>query len=162
MHLKHLKSFLKVYPDARIIWTHRDPASVLSSYTNMNATNRALSVRPETLDRKDLLHEQMEVWADATTRAVEIRKQYPDSQFADVYFEDYVVDPVSQMEKAYRHLDIEWTPEAEQGMTAWHRDHPQHKHGRHTHGEVEQRAYSRGQIQERFSAYIDACNVNIS
>lgn len=162
VHLKHLKSFLKVYPDARIIWTHRDPASVLSSYTNMNATNRALSVRPETLDRKDLLHEQMEVWADATTRAVEIRKQYPDSQFADVYFEDYVVDPVSQMEKAYRHLDIEWTPEAEQGMTAWHRDHPQHKHGRHTHGEVEQRAYSRGQIQERFSAYIDACNVNIS
>jgi hypothetical protein len=162
VHLKHLKSFLKVYPDARIIWTHRDPASVMSSYTNMNATNRALSVRPETLDRNDLLHEQMEVWADATARAVEIRKQYPDSQFSDVYFEDYVADPVGQMEKAYGHLGIEWTREAEQGMTQWHDEHPQHKHGKHNHTEVEPLAYSREQIQERFSTYINACNVNIS
>ncbi len=162
VHLKHLKSFLKVYPDARIIWTHRDPASVLSSYTNMNATNRALSVRPETLDRDDLLHEQMEVWADATARAVEVRKQFPDSQFADVYFEDYVADPVAQMEKAYKHLGIEWTPEAEQGMTTWHDDHPQHKHGKHKHVDVKPLAYSREQIQERFSTYINACNVNIS
>ena len=162
VHLKHLKSFLKVYPDARIIWTHRDPASVLSSYTNMNATNRALSVRPETLDRDDLLYEQMEVWADGTARAVDVRKQFPDSQFADVYFEDYVIDPVAQMEKAYKKLGIEWTQEAQQGVTAWHDDHPQHKHGTHKHGDGKELAYSRGQIQERFSQYISACNVNIS
>ena len=162
VHLKHLKSFLKVYPDARIIWTHRDPASVLSSYTNMNATNRAMSVRPETIDRDDLLHEQMEVWADATARAVEVRKQYPDSQFVDVHFDDYVADPVAQMERAYKKLGIEWTPEAEQGMTRWHDDHPRHKHGKHEHSDAKPLAYSRAQIQERFSDYISACNVNVS
>ncbi|MEH6582900.1 MAG: sulfotransferase [Halioglobus sp.] len=162
VHLKHLKSFLKVYPDARVIWTHRDPASILSSYTNMNATNRALSVRPETLDRNDLMHEQMEVWADATARAVEVRKQFPDTQFADVYFEDYVADPVAQMAKAYRHLGIEWTSEAEQGMTQWHADHPQHKHGKHKHSDAQPLVYSREQIQERFATYINACNVSIS
>ncbi len=154
VHLKHLKSFLKVYPDALIIWTHRDPASVLSSYTNMNATNRAMSVRPETLDRADLLHEQMEVWADATARAVEIRKQYPVSQFVDVYFEDYVADPVGQMERAYKHLGIDWTPEAEAGMRAWHEDHPQHKHGKHKHSDAEPLAFSRKQIHDRFATYI--------
>lgn len=158
VHLKHLKSFLKVYPDARIIWTHRDPASVLSSYTNMNATNRAMSVREETLDRADLLHEQMEVWADATARAVEIRKQYPDNQFADVYFEDYVADPVAEMEKAYGQLGIEWTCEAEHGMSEWYRDHPRDKHGTHKPPAL---AYTRDQIHERFAAYISASNVNI-
>ncbi len=158
VHLKHLKSFLKVYPDARIIWTHRDPASVLSSYTNMNATNRAMSVREETLDRADLLHEQMEVWADATARAVEIRKQYPDNQFADVYFEDYVADPVAEMEKAYGQLGIEWTCEAEYGMSEWYRDHPRDKHGTHKPPAL---AYTRDQIHERFAAYISASNVNI-
>lgn len=162
VHLKHLKSFLKVYPDARVIWTHRDPASVLSSYTNMNATNRVMSVRPETLDRDDLLHEQMEVWADGTARAVEVRKQYPDAQFADVYFEDFVADPITQMEKSYKHLGIEWTPEAEQGMTAWHEDHPRDKHGTHKHSEAKPLAYTRGQIHERFSTYLDAFNVPIS
>ena len=162
VHLKHLKSFLKVYPDARIIWTHRDPASVLSSYTNMNATNRALSVRPETLDRDDLLHEQMEVWADATARAVEVRKQYPDSQFHDVYFDEFVADPVTQMKKAYNHLGIEWTQAAEQGMTEWHNDHPRDKHGTHKHEKAKPLACSREQIQERFSTYLDAFDVPTS
>lgn len=162
VHLKHLKSFLKVYPDARVIWTHRDPASVLSSYTNMNATNRAMSARPETVDRDDLLLEQMEVWAEGTARAVEVRKQYPQAQFADVYFEDFVADPVAQMEKAYGHLGIEWTPEAEAGMTAWHLDHPRHKHGKHEHAATVPSAYSRDHIHERFSTYINACNPNIS
>ncbi|MFK7733410.1 MAG: sulfotransferase [Pseudomonadales bacterium] len=162
VHLKHLKSFMKVYPDARIIWTHRDPASVLSSYTNMNAINRAQSAWPESIDRDDLLEEQTDVWADATTRAIDIRKLYPESQFADVYFEDYVSDPVAQMEKAYRHLGIEWTQAAEQGMTAWHKDHPQHKHGKHEHRATAPKSYSRQKIQERFSKYINACNVNIS
>ena len=114
VHLKHLKSFLQIYPDALIIWLHRDPASVLSSYTHMNAINRALSVRPETLDHGDLLREQMEGWAEATARAVEIRKQCPQSQFADVHFEDYVAAPVEQMKKAYEHLGIKWTTAAEQ------------------------------------------------
>lgn len=161
VHLKHLKSFMKVYPDARVIWTHRDPASVLSSYTNMNATNRVLSARPETVDRDDLLHEQMEVWADATARAVEVRKQFPESQFHDVYFEDFVADPVVQMERAYTHLGIEWTAEAETGMTQWHKAHPRHKHGKHDHSQVKPLAFSREQIHERFSKYIDSCNVNL-
>lgn len=161
VHLKHLKSFLKVYPDALIIWTHRDPASVLSSYTSMNATNRALSVRPETLDRDDLLREQMEVWADATARAVDIRKQYPENQFVDVYFEDYVADPVAQMERAYKHLGIEWTDAAEQGMRGWHDDHPQHKHGKHKH-QAAPLGISREQIHERFATYLNAYDVQVS
>lgn len=162
VHLKHLKSFMQVYPDARIIWTHRDPASVLSSYTNMNATNRAMSVREETLDRDDLLHEQMEVWADGTARAVEVREQFPDSQFVDVHFDDFVANPVAQMERAYKHLGIVWTPEAEQGMTQWHQEHPRDKHGTHKHTDAKPLAYSRKKIQERFSTYISACDVSIS
>ena len=103
----------------------------------------------------------MEIWADATARAVEIRKQYPASQFVDVYFEDYVADPVGQMEKAYKQLGITWTSEAEAGMRAWHEDHPQHKHGKHKHSEAPQLAYSREQIYERFDHYISSCNVNV-
>ncbi|MCX2979310.1 sulfotransferase [Halieaceae bacterium IMCC14734] len=161
VHLKHLKSFLKVYPDARIIWTHRDPASVLSSYTNMNATNRAMSVRPETLDREDLFHEQMEVWADATARAVEVRKQYPDAQFVDVHFDEFVAEPVQQMKKAYTHLGIEWTEAAEQGMTSWHLDHPRHKHGKHRHSGVSGYKTSPAQVHERFSTYLKAIDVRL-
>lgn len=159
VHLKHLKSFLKIYPDARVIWTHRDPASVLTSYTNMNAINRALSVRPETLDRGDLLHEQMEVWANALVRAIGVRSEYPEAQFFDMHFDQYVRDPVGMVKKAYQHLGIAWTAECEQGMTKWNEAHPQHKHGKHKPADID---IGRAQIHERFAEYINHSEVSIS
>jgi hypothetical protein len=160
VHLKHLKSFLKVYPDAQVIWTHRDPASVMSSYTNMNVASRKLTVRHETIDRDDLFLEQFELWAAATDRAVEVRSAYPEAQFYDLHFEDYVADPVGKVKDAYAHFGIEWREDCEQALNQWNDENPQNKHGKHTH-EQEPLSLSRKQIQERYSKYIAACGVAV-
>lgn len=159
VHLKHLKSFLAVYPDARIIWTHRDPAAVLRSYTNMNATSRTLSCRPETIDRDDLLHEQMEVWANATERAYAVRRQYPEAQFFDLHFDDFVADPVGAVEGAYAHFGIAWTQACQRALEAWNRDNPQHKHGKANPKALSLEAE---RIHERFAPYIAASGVSVS
>ena len=161
VHLKHLKSFLTVYPDARVIWTHRDPASVLSSYTNMNAASRKMTVRHETIDRDDLFHEQLDVWAAGTERAVGVRATYPDSQFYDLHFQDFVADPVARIEEIYRHFAIDWTPECQAAVGAWNDDNPQNKHGKHAHA-AQAVPLSREQIHERFATYINACGVDVS
>lgn len=158
VHLKHLKSFLKVYPDAQIIWTHRDPAAVLESYTSMNAISRTLSCRPETIDSNDLLHEQMEVWADATQRACEIRQQCPQTQFFDMHFNDYMADPIGMVSKAYQYFDIEWTRECELALNKWHDNNPQHKHGK---AEKKPLNLTHDQINERFAPYIKTSGVAI-
>ncbi len=157
VHLKHLKSFLSVYPDARIIWTHRDPAAVLRSYTNMNATSRTYSCRPETIDRDDLMHEQMEVWADATERAYRVRSQHPEAQFFDLHFDDYMADPVGMVEKAYAWFGIEFSEECARELDAWNRDNPQHKHGKANHRAL---TLEDERIHERFARYIEASGVN--
>jgi hypothetical protein len=162
VHLKHLKSFLKVYPDAQIIWTHRDPAQVMQSYANMNATSRLLSVRPETLDRDDLHLEQVEVWADATERALEIRAQYPQAQFYDIHFNDYMADPVGSLLGAYKYFGIECSDETEQAFHAWNNDNPQHKHGKHKHGQAPTLKMSREAVRERFAPYIKASGVAVA
>ncbi|WP_194842534.1 sulfotransferase [Endozoicomonas sp. OPT23] len=158
VHLKHLKSFLKVYPDAQVIWTHRDPASVLESYTTMNAVSRGLSCRPETIDRDDLLKEQMEVWADATERAYDIRKQFPEAQFFDMHFTDYMADPVGMAKKAYDYFGIDWTPDVDQALNQWNDDNPQHKHGK---AKKEPLSLTHSQINERFTPYIKQSGVFI-
>jgi hypothetical protein len=158
VHLKHLESFLKVYPDAQVIWTHRDPATVMSSYVSLIAGFRAISARPETIDRDDILNEQMEIWASGAERALEARKHYPEAQFFDLHFEDFIADPAGQVKKAYGQFDIDWTPECETALMQWHDDNPQHKHGKHSHAR-EALATSREQIQERFSKYINHCGV---
>ena len=159
VHMKHLKSFLKVYPDAQVIWTHRDPATVMSSYVSLIAGFRNISVRPETIDRNDILNEQMEIWANATERAIEVRKQFPEAQFFDLHFEDFIADPVGQVQKAYGQFGIDWTSECETALNQWNNDNPQNKHGKHSHTR-ESLTLGSEQIRERFSKYINHFGVN--
>jgi hypothetical protein len=159
VHMKHMRSLLSVYPDARVIWTHRDPALVMSSYASLIQGFRELSVRPETLDRNGILKEQMEIWAAAAERAIEVRSEFPQAQFYDLHFEDLVADPVAQVRKAYQHFGIDWSPQCDSALRQWNADNPQHKHGKHSH-RGEPLAIGYQQIRERFAAYIDRFGVN--
>ncbi len=47
-HLWHLEALLAAYPDARIIWTHRDPGPVVTSLASLaNAGQRPLTARAD-------------------------------------------------------------------------------------------------------------------
>ena len=47
-HLWHLEALLATYPDARIIWTHRDPGPVITSLASLaNAGQRPLTSRTD-------------------------------------------------------------------------------------------------------------------
>ena len=47
-HLWHLDALLAAYPDARIIWTHRDPGPVVTSLASLaNAGQRPLTRRSD-------------------------------------------------------------------------------------------------------------------
>jgi hypothetical protein len=63
VHLRHLPSLFKVYPDACVVWTHRDPAQVLPSYCSLMAGFRA--IWEDNTDPKDMSDRQLELWARA-------------------------------------------------------------------------------------------------
>lgn len=159
VHMKHLKSFLEVYPDAQVIWTHRDPSTVMSSYVSLIEGFREISVEPDSIDRNDILNEQMEIWANATDRAMAVRKQYPDAQFYDMYFEDFVDDSVNEVKKVYQQFGIEWTSECENALKQWNEENPQNKHGKHGHS-MEGIDATSERILERFAPYIKHFGVN--
>lgn len=156
VHMKHLKSFLEVYPDARVIWTHRDPSKVMSSYASLLAGFR--SINSDKVDREDIVAEQIEVWGSAADRAIEVRKEKDPAQFYDLYFDDFVGDSVGSAEKIYRHFGIDWTPACEAAMIAHRDDNPQEKHGKHQHS-LEAVGMPREQMLERFANYIDHFNI---
>ncbi|MFT5443693.1 MAG: hypothetical protein ACI8W3_002744 [Myxococcota bacterium] len=158
VHMKHLKSFLEVYPDARVIWTHRDPSKVMSSYASLIAGFRAMNSK--NIDRDDVVKEQMEVWAQAADRAIEVRKEKDPAQFYDLHFDDFVGDPVASAENIYRHFGIDWVPECEAAMRAHVSDNPQEKHGKHEHS-LKAIETSREAMLDRFANYIDHFNVRI-
>jgi hypothetical protein len=87
-----LGGLLKVWPEVKLVMTHRDVAQVLPSYCSMCAS---LSVNSSTSYRKK---EQGAHWTkrfrDGLDRLEDIRQRLPSDQIIDVRYEDTVSDPL--------------------------------------------------------------------
>jgi hypothetical protein len=125
--LCHLDAFVAVYPAARIVWTHRDPATVLASVCKLISIIRVLQT--DQFDPHQLGREQLAFWSDAIRRALAFRRRAGEARFADVFMHDLVARPIDTVAALYARVDLPFTVAAERAMRAWSAAHPQHKHG---------------------------------
>ncbi|HEV7734120.1 MAG TPA: sulfotransferase [Candidatus Binatia bacterium] len=125
--LSHLDAFVAVYPDARIVWTHRDPAKVLPSVCKLIQTIQRLfsdDVDPHALGRQ-----QLALWAEAARRGLAFRRRAGDARFADVFMHDLVARPIDAVAAVHARFSLPFDAAVERAMRAWTADNPQHKHG---------------------------------
>jgi hypothetical protein len=130
-HLNSLAGLLAVYPDARVIMTHRDPLEVLASEASLHATLRrtfATSVDPAAVGR-----EMSECMEYDIRRGLEARDAglVSPRQFFDVVYADVVHDVMGVVRRMYDHFDLPLTPGVEAGMRRFLAQHPKEKHGPH-------------------------------
>lgn len=152
VHLKHLDALLEVYPDARIVWTHRDPSMVLASYTSLIAGFRA--VFEERIDREAIVREQTEVWAAATERAIGVRDRIGDDRFYDLEFAAFAADPVGAVARIHGHFGLEFSDASRAALDAWCGANPRGKHGEHRYA-TDGPALDRGAVADRFAVYTE-------
>lgn len=154
VHMRFLRTFLEVYPDACIVQTHRDPLVVLPSYVSLIAGFR--SIHEHSIDRPAIARRQLELWAAGAEDAIELRRKRDSAQFYDLHFADYMADPVDAVRRIHRHFGRELGPAGERALAAWQNDNPQHKHGRHEYSAApEDVGLTRSEILDRFGDYID-------
>jgi len=127
-HLEWLEVILELFPDTRVVWTHRDPAVAVPSFCSMVAHGRGIF--SDSVDPREVGDEWLRKTARMVERALEARASH-ESQFVDVRYEDLVADPVAEMRRVYAVLGDRFTPDTERRMRAKLAVHPQHKHGRH-------------------------------
>jgi hypothetical protein len=144
VHLKHLGALLAVYPDACVVQTHRDPAQVMASYVELIARFRAIFERD--IDRRAIAAEQLEVWAAGAERALAVRAAHPAARFHDVFFGDFVADPIATIRRLYARIGLELGAEAERRMRAWSSSRPR--------GGRESLGIPPAVIHERFATYM--------
>lgn len=150
-HMKFLRAVLEVYPDACIVWTHRDPSRVLSSYVSLIAGFQAIFERD--IDRTAIAREQLWVWSTGAERAIEVRREHDPSQFYDLYFHDFVADPLGSIRRIYEHFGLALSADGERRLRGWIERNPQGKHGKHAHS-LDSVGVPREEILERFAAYM--------
>ncbi|MGB5811617.1 MAG: sulfotransferase [Polyangiales bacterium] len=151
VHLRNIDALLETYPDACVIWTHRDPADVLPSYVSLCAHFRSLFEKDP--DRPRIALEQMEAWARAVERGMELRKGR-EHQFHDIYFGDFMEDPIREVEKAYRRFGQPFSEAARVALTQWRDTHQPGQFGTHNY-ERNDFGQSPATVHARYAGYLD-------
>jgi len=130
-HMEHLDELLTVFPDARVVLTHRDPTRTVASFCSMMAHSRAMFC-----DRVDL-DEIGEQFGAKAIRAVErlmaVRDRAGPDSFLDVLYQDVLADPLEQVRRVYDFIGLDLAPETEAAMRQWLAHNRQTRHGVHSY-----------------------------
>jgi hypothetical protein len=145
-HLFALEAIRAVYPDARLVFVHRDPVKVLLSQARLTEVLR----RPFTrrLDPKTLGPDESRRWLDGTRRMLTVGDDagFP-APVCHVHHMDLVSDPASTVEGVYRHFGMTPPPQMARAIETYVTERPNGGYGEHSyhfedHGlnEAEERA----------------------
>jgi hypothetical protein len=147
-----IRQIFKTFPDAKVIWAHRDPYAAVGSSFGMRGGSRPMF---EIDEGRDYMRERFPLQlALHASRALEFSRERPEDVY-HLYYEDLVADPMAQIKKIYGWLGDDWSDAAEGGMGAWLQDNPQNKRGKHTYSLAEW-GLSKKDLEPYFSDYLKA------
>ena len=126
-HVEQIGPLLRVFPDAIVVCTHRDPVAVTQSMATMLTytarTSRSASAVADVgrywIDRVELMFRH----------AVEQRELVPADQSMDVRFHEFMADDIAMVERIYALADQSFTPDVRSHMEAFMVEHPRGKYG---------------------------------
>ena len=117
-HLVHLDTVVAMFPEARLVFIHRDPAFAISSICSLYAYSRA--ILSDEVDPHALGAEIMDgYWPTAMDRALALRERLAPGRCVDVRHADLARDPIGTAAVLYRALGLELTSEARAAMQAF-------------------------------------------
>jgi hypothetical protein len=155
-HALWIPTLLKVYPDARLIWTHRDPLTATGSFCSLIAL--AHQAFADTVDKAWIGQNCSWQAALHAERIMDARDNLGEERIIDVHYGELTRDPIATMRNLYTSLDDEFTTEAESGMRAWLADNAQDKFGKHEY-KLAQYGLSTEGLTPLFERYLGRYNV---
>ena len=145
-----LATILKIYPDARFVWTHRDPLTATGSFCSLlSLSHQAFMGRIDTQWLGENCSWQA---AEHANRIMDFRDKFGEDRVIDVHYGELMRNPIDTMRTLYQALGDEYTPEAESSMTNWIKDNPQDKFGRHEY-KLAQYGLTPDQVRKMFERY---------
>jgi hypothetical protein len=150
-HMQDLDSLVKVFPEAKFIFPHRDPIKVMGSTCSM--VWNALVRDTDTVDPHWVGSEWLGKTERMLNKTLAVRdQQIPRGNQYDVLYADITADWQQAVRGIYNFLGIELTGSALTGMKAWLESNNQHKHGAHKYS-LEDFGISEEKVEQRLSFY---------
>ena len=103
-HLAVIDDLLAVYPDARIIHTHRDVARALGSQGSLCA--RMNSKLQRSIDLREIGDYWLDYSRTGLDRGLAVRDRLPASQIYDLRLKDLMAHPIDLLRDLYAHFEL--------------------------------------------------------
>ena len=152
-HLFALDALLRVYPDALVIQTHRDPRTAIASVCSLAAQVTAgwsTTFRGEAIGR-----DQLETWAGGLDGFTEARARQDPARFYDVEYDDFVANPLDTVAAVYGHFGLALSGQAADAMRLLC-EQSAGAAGRAHHYALADFGLTTAQVDERFAGYFRA------
>lgn len=152
-HLEQLPVLHKVFPDATIAITHRDPVAVITSIVYMLAYGQRMN-------RKHILmQELLDYWTDRVEHllraSIEDRTHLPAAQCIDIPFRQLIEDDIGWVERIYQTAELPMTNSARDAFQRFIVQH-QSDYGRVAYDLKAQFGVDPESLRERFAFYYAA------
>ena len=153
VHLMRLRALFEVYPDARVIVTHRHPASVVPSVASLISSMRSFYSDDEDTLRTG--REQLLIWADYFARFLRDRRELDrEDQMIDVFFDDFVKNQMAVVDSIYSRFGWKLRPEDRARMETLLQREQRGKHGVHQYS-LDRIGVTRPELDDKYAHYLD-------
>jgi hypothetical protein len=154
-HLEQLPALLDVFPDATVIFTHRDPVAVIQSTVTMLAYTQRMN------RRRVAIRELAEYWPARIERLLRtcVRDRALVARGLDSRFDVFMADPMATLDNVYRVADLELTPDARASLERYLDAHPRGRDGQVVYRLERDFGLAPAAARERFGFYVDRFGV---
>jgi hypothetical protein len=152
-HIDNLDLLFAMFPDARVIQTHRDPAKAVPSLCSvLMQLHPVFERRPAAERARIMLRRETGKWANAVRRADRVRATRPD-QVMDVVHADFHRDPVGVIERIYAFIGMTPTDPVRVAMAERIAAKPELAHGAHSY-DIANFGMTAEEVREPFGDYV--------
>jgi hypothetical protein len=121
-HLWNLGALVHAFPDAHIVWTHRDPAVALASLCSMTET--AMAMNTGEIDQRAIGQTWLGLFATGIDRARAARRRMPAYAVLDVPYRHLTDEARDRMPELFERLGAPWGPAEQRALDAALIDRP--------------------------------------
>jgi hypothetical protein len=151
-HVFALSAIRRIYPDARIVFVHRDPVKVLLSVAKLTEVLRRPFSRR--VDRLQIGRDESARWLGGTQRMIEAGDDIGlPEPICHVHYIDLVTDPVATVEQVYKHFRMPFGEVAANAMDRYVSARPNGGYGPRDY-RFEDHGLSAGREREKFKPYM--------
>jgi Sulfotransferase family len=152
-HIEHLHEIFAVFPDAKVIQTHRDPAKALPSLVSLLVRLHPVYEEGRFKQRQRImLRREAEKWAHAAAKAEAVKAQHP-GQVLDLVHADFHADPMKVLEQVYGFIGLDISLELRAGFAQRIAEKPELAHGVHRY-DIADYGMSEDEVREIFRDYV--------